>query len=71
MASESSTRMWRVCKDAGRPWPIICPEDDVLDYMVMEAVHLKVQDEEAKARKEAERKHQVEETRKALAKQFS
>lgn len=63
--------MWRVCKEAGRPWPTICPEDDVIDYMVMEAIYLRVQAEDVKAQKEAERKRLVEETRKSLAKQFS
>ena len=48
--------MWRVCKEAGRPWPTLCPEDDVLDYMVMEAVYLRVQKQEEQARKDAERK---------------
>ena len=42
MASESSIRLWRVCKEANRPWPVICSEDDVLDYMIMEAVFLRV-----------------------------
>jgi hypothetical protein len=56
VASGSSTRLWRVHKEAGRPWPVICPEDDVIDYMVMEAVALKVRHEDEKARKEAERK---------------
>lgn len=45
--------MWRVCKEAGRPWPTLS-EDSVIDYMVMEAVALKVaeadkQEEKAKA----------------------
>lgn len=52
MASESSIRLWRVHKEAGRPWPIICPEDDVIDYMVMEAVALRVQKADEKAQKE-------------------
>jgi hypothetical protein len=47
--------MWRVCKDAGRPWPVICPDDDVLDYMVMEAVALKVRKEEREAEKQVEK----------------
>lgn len=47
--------MWRVCKEAGRPWPKLS-DDDVIDYMVMEAVALRVAKEEAKRRKEAERK---------------
>lgn len=51
MASENSIRLWRVHKEAGRPWPVICPEDDVIDYMVMEAVAIRVSKEEAKAEK--------------------
>lgn len=62
--------MWRVCKDAGRPWPVLC-DDDVIDYMVMEAVAIKVRKAEEKAAKDAERRRKVEETRKKLAKQFA
>lgn len=58
--------MWRVHKEAGRPWPIICPEDDVLDYMVMEAIYLRARKEEEKAHKDAERKRKVEEERQRL-----
>ena len=47
--------MWRVHKEAGRPWPVICPEDDVIDYMVMEAVAIRVQREDEKLRKAQER----------------
>jgi hypothetical protein len=46
--------MWRTLRDAGRPWPVLS-EDDVLDYMVMEAVAVKVRHEEAEAQKKAER----------------
>lgn len=46
--------MWRVLRSAGRPWPVLS-EDDVLDYMVMEAVKLKVDLEDEEARKEAEK----------------
>ena len=46
--------MWRVCKSAGRSWPVLS-DDPVIDYMVMEAVFLKVQKEDEKARKDAER----------------
>ena len=56
MASESSIRLWRVHKDAGRPWPIICEEDDVIDYMVMEAVAIRVRREDEKAEKARKRK---------------
>lgn len=47
--------MWRVCKEANRPWPTLT-DDDVLDYMVMEAVAIKARREEAEAQKEHERK---------------
>jgi hypothetical protein len=45
--------MWRVHKAAGREWPTLC-EDDVIDYMVMEAVFMKVQAEDAAAEKKAQ-----------------
>lgn len=45
--------MWRVYRDAGRPWPVIC-DDDVIDYMVMEAVAIKVRREDEQLQKEAE-----------------
>jgi hypothetical protein len=43
--------MWRVHKEAGRPWPVLC-KDDVIDYMVMEAVAMKVDREDAEAAKQ-------------------
>lgn len=51
--------MWRVYKEAGRPWPIVCAEDDVIDYMVMEAVAIKAAKREEKDRKEAERQAKI------------
>ena len=48
--------MWRVCKEAGRPWPVICEDDPVLDYMIMEAVALKIRKQDREAEKEQERK---------------
>lgn len=45
--------MWRVYRAANRPWPVISP-DPVIDYMVMEAVYLKVQVEDAQAEKQRE-----------------
>jgi PHD/YefM family antitoxin component YafN of YafNO toxin-antitoxin module len=62
--------MWRVCKEAGRPWPVLCPEDDVIDYMVMEAVYLKVQKQDERHRKDAERRRQVQEAKTRLTKEF-
>lgn len=42
--------MWRVFKEAGRPFPRFT-EDDVLDYMLIEAILLKVQREDEEQRK--------------------
>ena len=47
--------MWRVYKEAGRPWPVLS-QDPAIDYMVMEADFLRVQEEERQAQKDAERK---------------
>lgn len=55
MESESSSRVWRVCRAAGRPFPVLS-DDDVIDYMIMEAVQIKVGLEDEKLRKEAEKK---------------
>ena len=53
MESDSPQRIWRVCKEAGRPVPQFS-DDDVIDYLVLEAVALKVwkQEEEASKKKE-------------------
>lgn len=42
-------------KEAGRPWPVICPEDDVIDYMVMEAVAIRVDRADRESEKAKER----------------
>lgn len=55
VGSSLAVRIWQVSKAAGRPWPVVVPDDDFLDYMVMEAVSAKVEREESKARKEVER----------------
>jgi hypothetical protein len=51
--------MWRACNAAGRPWPIL-DEDDVIDYMVLEAVAAKAtkmeQDAQEKQKREAWKK---------------
>lgn len=46
--------MWRTCRDANRPFPRIS-DDDVIDYMVMEAIALKVRKEERDAAEKAKR----------------
>lgn len=61
--------MWRVYKKANRPWPVICPDDDVLDYMIMEAVALKEDKEEAEAAKRAEADRWKKQTQQELVKQ--
>lgn len=48
--------MWRVLQAANRPWPVLS-EDSLIDYMVMEAVYLKVQREDRDAEKKAERRN--------------
>lgn len=60
--------MWRTHKEAGRPWPTIVPDDDFLDYMVMEAVAIRVAQENERERKEQERKAEVDKERKRLQK---
>lgn len=44
--------MYRVFKEAGRPMPQFS-SDDVIDYMVLEAVVIKARKEEEKAQKAA------------------
>lgn len=40
---------------------MFCPDDDVIDYMVTEAVAIKVSQEDKKAREEAEKAKTIEE----------
>ena len=54
MASTASTRFWRVYSEAGRPIPRLS-DDDVLDYMTLEALVVKMRGEEKEAEKEAKR----------------
>jgi hypothetical protein len=53
VASSTSTRLWRIHKAAGRPFPQLV-EDDVLDYLITEAVYLRVSHQDEEFRKEAE-----------------
>lgn len=52
VASKSAERLWHIHKQAGRPWPTLS-EDDVTDYMVMEAVAIKAAKQEEKAQRQA------------------
>lgn len=47
--------MWRVHKLAKRPWPQLDP-DPVIDFQIMEAIAIKVAEEDEKLRKEQEKK---------------
>lgn len=55
MDSTSAVRLWRVCKEAGRPWPVI-DSDDVIDFMIMEAVALRIDRIEKERAKEKQAK---------------
>lgn len=61
--------MWRVCRAAGRPWPVLS-DDPVVDYMVMEAVYIKANQEEERAQKEAATRREARETAKGLVQRF-
>ena len=62
--------MWRVCREAGRPWPVIS-DDPVIDYMVMEAVMLKVRTQDQEAQKAQDREAWKKKKQEELAKQFN
>lgn len=51
MESSTGTRIWRAYKEANRPWPQL-DDDDVIDFMITEAIAVKVakedQDEDRK-----------------------
>lgn len=55
MGSSLSTRLYRVTKAAGRPLPSFS-DDDVLDYMVTEAIVLRGVQEDKEAQKQEERR---------------
>jgi hypothetical protein len=73
VASTTSTRIWRTCKAANRPFPQLV-EDDVLDYLITEAVTLKVTKEDREEEKKARDKAEMDQKKKAaieeLKKQF-
>jgi hypothetical protein len=46
--------MWRTISKANRPWPVL-DDDPVIDYMIMEAVAVKVSREDAERVKQEER----------------
>lgn len=54
MASTTSTRLWRACKAGGRPWPVL-DDDPVIDTMLMEAVGIKVAQEDEEMRQTMEK----------------
>jgi hypothetical protein len=59
-------RTWRVHKEAGRPYPKVS-DDDVIDYLVVEALALKAGKERQEAEEAAKKqdwKNQTEDLRK-------
>lgn len=44
MASSTSTRLWLTRREAGQPIPDFC-DDDVLNFLVTEAIRVKVGEE--------------------------
>jgi hypothetical protein len=74
VASTTSTRLWRTCKAANRPFPTLS-QDDVTDYLITEAVALKVArlDREAQenAAKDAEMRQKKKETQRKLHDMFN
>jgi hypothetical protein len=65
VASESSIRLWKVYRAAGRPWPVVCEDDDVIDYMVMEAVAIRAGKAE-KAEQESKKREAWKEDKSSL-----
>jgi len=57
--------MWRVASAAGRPFPVL-DDDPVIDYMIIEAVSLKVAKEDEEAQKAHERREWRKEKRGSL-----
>ncbi len=55
MASTTATRVWRVYKAAGKEWPQL-DDDELIDFMVMEAVAVKVTKEDAEQAKTDEKR---------------
>ena len=55
VASEAGLRFYRVYKESGRPLPKFS-DDDVIDYMVLEALTIKAWQAEEEARKKQKNK---------------
>lgn len=52
MTSSVCERLWAATKETGRPWPTLT-DDAVLDFLVIEAVRVKVGEMRADAEKKA------------------
>ena len=52
MTSSVCERLWAATKETGRPWPILS-DDAVIDFLVIEAVRVKVGEMRADAEKQA------------------
>lgn len=68
VAAPDAVRMWTTYREAGRPIPRFS-DDEYIDYCVIEAIGLRVKKEENKARKDYERKQEVDAARRRLVKQ--
>lgn len=55
MDGTTAERLWRVTNAAGRPWPVL-DDDDVVDFMIMEAVALKINKQDKQAEDRATKK---------------
>jgi hypothetical protein len=55
VGSSLASRLWRTSKESGRSFPRLT-DDDVVDFIVTEAVGLKVAKEDAEFRKKQEKK---------------
>lgn len=55
MGSKTAIRAWHAFKEAGRPWPQL-DEDDVIDFMIMEAVAVAASKQTQEQEKSSERK---------------
>lgn len=68
MVSSTSTRLWLTCREAGHPIPEFT-DDDVLNFLVTEAIRVKVGEEMRQQREklqDAEERKQFRKSHKGL-----
>jgi hypothetical protein len=64
VASSTSTRLWLTCREAGHPIPSFS-DDDVVDFLVTEAIRVKVGEEMRKQREDLANKEEHKNFRKS------